>query len=243
MFGDLTTGHPTVPGPAGAPNVFELDAQAGGGKANSWHTDVTFVDRPPAISVLRAVTLPPYGGDTCWANTAAAYQSLSPALQALAEQLWALHSNDYDYGKVDLSSLEGKVEPARLAHMRQFASTVYRTEHPVARVHPETGEHALLLGGFAQRLPGYSPAESVDLLRLFQSYVTRPDHTVRWQWRPGDVAFWDNRSTQHYATYDYGATRRKVQRVTTTGSVPVGVDGRPGKALKGDANGYYEGSR
>ena len=78
LFGDLTTAHPTVPG-TGDAHVLELDAQRGGGKANAWHTDVTFVDRPPAISVLRAVTLPPYGGDTAWANTVAAYESLSPA--------------------------------------------------------------------------------------------------------------------------------------------------------------------
>lgn len=152
-----------------------------------------------------------------------------------------MHSNDYDYRKVDLSTLEGKVDPARLAHMRQFASTVYRTEHPVARVHPETGEHALLLGGFAQRLQGYGTAESVDVLRLLQSYVTKPNHTVRWQWRPGDVAFWDNRSTQHYATFDYRPAARRVQWVTTVGRVPVGVDGRPSTALQGDAAEYYDG--
>src|ERR1700743_850683 len=99
LFGERTKGHPTVPGPEGAPNVFELDAQAGGGKANSWHTDVTFVDRPPAISILRAITLPPYGGDTCWANTATAYQSLSPELRTLAESLHALHSNAYEIGR------------------------------------------------------------------------------------------------------------------------------------------------
>src|ERR1700691_1349871 len=90
LFGDLTTAHPTVPGIKEDRHVFELDAQAGGGKANAWHTDVTFVDRPPAISILRAVTLPPYGGDTAWANTVTAYESLSPALRAFAENLWAL---------------------------------------------------------------------------------------------------------------------------------------------------------
>ena len=97
LFGDLTTAHPTVPGAEAEPHVLELDAQAGGGKANAWHTDVTFVDRVPAVSILRAITLPPYGGDTCWANTATAYQSLSPELRTLAESLHALHTNAYDY--------------------------------------------------------------------------------------------------------------------------------------------------
>ncbi|MDX6344357.1 MAG: alkyl sulfatase [Trebonia sp.] len=154
LFGDLTTGHPTVPGPEGAPNVFELDAQAGGGKANSWHTDVTFVDRPPAISVLRAITLPPYGGDTCWANTAGAYESLSPALRAFAEQLWALHSNDYDYGAQSGGGVAEKSATDRKHHDEVFKSTIYQTEHPLVRVHPETGERALLLGHFVRRILG-----------------------------------------------------------------------------------------
>ena len=99
LFGDLTAAHPTVPGAEAEPHILELDAQAGGGKANAWHTDVTFVDRPPAVTMLRAVTLPPYGGDTCWANTVTAYESLTPELRTLAESLHALHTNAYDYAE------------------------------------------------------------------------------------------------------------------------------------------------
>ena len=125
-FGDLTTAHPTVPGTKDNPNVFELDAQRGGGKANAWHTDVTFVDRPPAISVLRAITLPPYGGDTAWANTVTACESLSPALRAFAGQLWALHSNDYDYAARSGGGVQEKSARDQRHFAEVFTSTVSR---------------------------------------------------------------------------------------------------------------------
>jgi alpha-ketoglutarate-dependent sulfate ester dioxygenase len=233
LFGDLTTGHPTVPGPEGAPNVLELDAQAGGGKANSWHTDVTFVDRPPAISVLRAITLPPYGGDTCWANTATAYESLSPALRAFAEQLWALHSNDYDYAAQAERSAKD-----RKHHDEVFKSTIYQTEHPLVRVHPETGERSLLLGHFVRRLLGVSASDSRYLFDLFQAHVTRLENTVRWHWAPGDLAMWDNRATQHYAIDDYADLPRKMHRVTISGGAAVSVAGERSRAVVGNSDSY-----
>ena len=96
-----------------------------------------------------------------------------------------------------------------------------------------------MLGGSAQRLVGHPTAESVDILRTLQAYVTRPENTVRWKWREGDVVVWDNRSTQHYAIADYGQQRRKVQRVTTAGEAVVGLDGSASTALQGDASRYY----
>jgi taurine dioxygenase len=189
-LGPLTQGHPTLPVVDGEELILDLDSLAGGA-ANHWHTDVTFVDRPPMFSVLRAMTLPEVGGDTLWANTVAA-----------------------------------------------FASEVFETEHPVVRVHPETGERALLLGGFAHRLVGHGASESVDLIRILQSYVTRPENVVRWTWQVGDVAIWDNRSTQHYAIYDYGEDRRRMQRVTTAGTPIAGLDGRPSVALQGESSLY-----
>ena len=240
-FGDLTTAHPTVPGTKDNPSVFELDAQRGGGKANAWHTDVTFVDRPPAISVLRAITLPPYGGDTSWANTVTAYESLSPALQAFADQLRALHSNDYDYAARSGGGVQEKSAKDQRHFAEVFTSTVYQTEHPVVRVHPETGERALLLGQFVRRLLGVSASDSRYLFDLFQQHVTRLENTVRWRWAPGDLAMWDNRATQHYAIADYDAAHRRGERVTVAGPVPVGVDGRPSVAVRGDASSYYAG--
>jgi alpha-ketoglutarate-dependent taurine dioxygenase len=237
-LGPLTLGHPTLPQVGEDRELFDLDSIAGA-SANHWHTDVTFVDRPPIFSVLRAVIIPDVGGDTLWANTVAAYQDLPEDLRQLANSLTAVHSNGHDYGRVDVARMRGKLRPEQLAHLQAFVSEVYETEHPVVRVHPETGETALLLGGFAQRLVGHSLSESSDLIRILQAYVTRPENIVRWHWQEGDVAIWDNRATQHYAISDYGAARRHVQRVTTAGVPVLGLDGQTSQALQGDSTRYY----
>jgi alpha-ketoglutarate-dependent taurine dioxygenase len=238
LFGQLTTAHPTVPGTKEDARVFELDAQRGGGKANAWHTDVTFVDRPPAISILRAVTLPPYGGDTAWANTVTAYESLSPALRALAENLWALHSNDYDYAARHGGGVQDKSAQDEQHFREVFTSTVYQTEHPVVRVHPETGERALLLGQFVRRILGVSASDSRYLFDLFQQHITRLENTVRWRWAPGDLAMWDNRATQHYAIDDYAGLPRTMHRVTVSGDVAVSVGGEVSRAISGSSAAY-----
>jgi alpha-ketoglutarate-dependent taurine dioxygenase len=239
-FGRLTSGHPTIPPFPGIPSLYDLDSNSGV-HADQWHTDVTFVDQPPDFSFLRTVTLPKVGGDTLWASTVAGYQRLRPELRQLAEQFRVIHTNNYDYARLDVATEAGTDDPARQAYVEQFVSTVYETEHPLVRDHPETGERTLLLGAFAQRIVGYTTAESIDLLRLFQSYVVAPEQTVRWRWHEGDVAVWDNRSTEHYATFDYGNAHRRVQRVTTVGTVPIGVDGRPSRSLRGDSGPYSSG--
>jgi taurine dioxygenase len=237
-LGPLTLGHPTLPQLTDDREIFDLDSIAGA-SANHWHTDVTFVERPPIFSVLRAIIIPEVGGDTLWANTVAAYADLPDDLRQLADSLVAVHSNGHDYGRVDVARLRGTLRPEQLAHLQAFVSEVYETEHPVVRVHPETGEPALLLGGFAQRLVGHSLSESVDLIRILQAYVTRPENIVRWHWQEGDVAIWDNRATQHYAIADYGNERRKMQRVTTAGLPVLGLNGVTSRALQGDASRYY----
>lgn len=216
-----TVAHPTVPAPSGT-RLFELDASKGGGRADSWHTDVTFVDAFPKISILRGVTIPAYGGDTVWANTAVAYDRLPRDLKALADNLWAVHSNDYDYGADRV-----QVEEDRLRHHRNvFVSAVYEAEHPVVHVHPVSGERALLLGHFVKKLVGLSSAESARIFELLQNRVTRLENTVRWQWQQDDVAIWDNRATQHFAINDYGNQPRLVRRVTVHGEQAVAVDGQ-----------------
>jgi alpha-ketoglutarate-dependent sulfate ester dioxygenase len=237
-LGPLTLGHPTLESPPGQPLLEEIDSSKGG-RANHWHTDVTFVDRPPAFTLLHAVVIPPVGGDTIWANTVTAYQSLPVELRELADRLRIVHTNDHDYAAV--YGRGERVDDALAKAQKQFISTVYEAEHPAVRVHPETEERSLVLGGFARTVLGYSPQASRDLIRILQDYITRPEQTVRWKWREGDLAIWDNRATQHYAIFDYGTAHRRGERVTVAGSAPVGVDGRPSVPLKGDASAYYGG--
>ncbi|WP_244850780.1 TauD/TfdA family dioxygenase [Caballeronia sp. SL2Y3] len=225
-FGE-TVAHPTVPSLAGSSRLLELDSKHGA-RANSWHTDVTFVDAYPKISILRGVVIPPAGGDTVWANTAAAYEHLPQALRELADSLWALHTNAYDYA----AARNTPDTEADREYRQQFTSTLYETEHPVVRVHPETGERTLVLGHFVQRFIGLSQRDSDRLLAIFHDHVTRLENTVRWRWTQGDVAIWDNRATQHYAVNDYGDAHRVVRRATVHGDVPVGIDGRTSRIVK-----------
>jgi alpha-ketoglutarate-dependent taurine dioxygenase len=230
LLGDPVS-HPTVPSADGR-YIFELDATKGA-RANNWHTDVTFVPAYPKASILRAVELPAHGGDTIWANTAAAYAALPEPLKRLAESLRAVHTNDYDYA-ARLGLREDLAENKDVAALfRQvFVSTAFRTEHPLVRVHPETGERTLVLGAFTQRILGLSGEDSAALIALFQRYVERPENVVRWQWQVADVAIWDNRATQHYAVNDYGDQPRVVRRITLDGDIPVGVDGEPSRLLE-----------
>ena len=231
-FGPITAGHPTLAHEPGQPQVLELDSLAGG-RADGWHTDNTFTDRPPAISLLRSEIIPRCGGDTIWANTVAAYEHLPEPLRVLAGTLRSVHTNAPDTA----STVQYADEAARL-HEEEFVSTIFETEHPVVRAHTETGERALMLGGFAQRIVGLSGKESRTVIGLLQDRVPTPENTVRWHWAQGDFAMWDNRSTQHYAVNDYGDIHRVVKRVTVAGAVPVGTDGRPSVALRGDASAY-----
>ncbi|WP_406264214.1 TauD/TfdA family dioxygenase [Streptomyces sp. NBC_00191] len=230
LFGELTTAHPTVPSAEGQPHILAVDGDEGI-RANQWHTDVTFLRTPPKASTLRSIVVPPYGGNTLIANSADAYRDLPDALRELADRLWAVHTNAYDYA-------EPKSEKAA-EHRRQFVSRKYRTEHPVVRVHPESGERGLFVGGFAQSLVGLSPSESREILRILQSYVTRPENVVRWTWAPGDLVLFDNRITQHYAPDDYGDLPRLLHRVTVAGDVPVGVDGTLSRVVEGDEAAHY----
>jgi alpha-ketoglutarate-dependent sulfate ester dioxygenase len=221
LLGDVVP-HPTEHVRAGTTSILELDSGTGYGRADAWHTDVTFVEAYPKISILRAVVIPEVGGDTVWSNTVAAYEGLPAQLKALADSLWAVHSNVYDYAAYRPRATEEE----RRHYDEVFASSLYETEHPVVRVHPETGERSLVLGSFVQRFVGFSKQESEWLYNLLQYHVQKIENTVRWRWRAGDVAIWDNRATQHYAVNDYGDSRRVVRRTTIDGDVPVSVDGR-----------------
>ena len=218
--------HPTVPVAADSNYIFELDSRHGG-RADVWHTDVTFVTNYPKISVLRAVTIPPRGGDTTWANTEAAYEELPEALKLLAHQLRAIHTNDFDYGGFRPEASDDLIKQ----HQKVFASTIYQAEHPLVRVHPETGRKSLILGQFFKRFVGLTSKESNKLFEIFQDRITKPENTVRWTWQTGDIAIWDNRATQHLAVNDYGDAIRVMRRVTLAGDVPVDIFGNSSQQL------------
>ena len=217
--------HPTVPVKDGSAHILEIDSR--GARADAWHTDISFIEAYPKASILRSVVAPKVGGNTVWANTATAYDDLSAELKVLADSLRTVHSNSYDY------AAKASVPPEVLARYKNyFNSTEYETEHPLVRVHPETGEKNLLLGSFFKNYVGYSSSESRRLYDLFQAYVEKLENIVSWRWDAGDIAIWDNRATQHRAINDYGDQHRVVRRVTLEGDTPVGVDGQPSKVLR-----------
>lgn len=232
QFGKLTTAHPILPSLPHYPEILEFDYGRKPVRTNQWHTDLTFIDRPPLASILQAVAIPLLGGDTLWANTVTAYQDLPAPLRSLADQLWAVHSNGYtDYEKAAVNA-NGK----RKEFQGTFTSTIYETIHPVVRVHPESGERGLFIGAFVRQFQELSVEETMAIHNLLQSYVFRPENTVRWHWQKGDIAFWDNRVTQHYGIDDFGDSPRCVQRVTLVGDLPVDVDGRTSEAIRGDSS-------
>ncbi|MCP1838500.1 alpha-ketoglutarate-dependent taurine dioxygenase [Bradyrhizobium sp. USDA 4524] len=213
--------HPTMPVIEGTASVLEFDSARGAHRADMWHTDTTYVDAYPKIMVLRGVVIPSSGGDTVWSNTATAYLDLPVPLQRLADELWAVHSNDYDYFEMLRPS-----EADKRYRDEVYTTKVYETEHPVVRVHPETGERTLVLGYLVRRFVDIPRYDAQKLIDVFQSHIIAPENTVRWNWKEGDVAIWDNRATQHYAANDYGDQHRVVRRAAINGDVPVSVDGR-----------------
>jgi alpha-ketoglutarate-dependent taurine dioxygenase len=231
-FGGLLgtpVGHPaaSVLAAKNAPVITPINSEYG--KANRWHTDVTFAANYPAASILRAVTLPSYGGSTLWASTAAAYDDLPEPLKCLVENLWALHSNRYDYVTSESLSMNDNQRAFRQA----FEKRDFRTEHPVVRVHPETGERTLVAGDFVRNFVGLDSHESSILLGLLERRITKPENTIRWNWEAGDVAIWDNRATQHRAIDDYDDQPRLMHRVTLMGDVPVNVHGEHSRVVSG----------
>nr|WP_040538933.1 TauD/TfdA family dioxygenase [Mycolicibacterium tusciae] len=234
-LGTPTTAHPTVT--SRGTKLLPIDSRYD--KANAWHTDVTFVDRVPKASLLRAISLPEYGGTTTWANTETAYAKLPDPLRALADSLWAVHTNDYDYA-ADVDGRQELVADTVREYRREFVSDYYETEHPVVRVHPETGKRVLLLGQFVKHFVGLGSTESATLFGLLQARITKLENTIRWSWQPGDLAIWDNRATQHYAVSDYDDQYRRLNRVTLAGDIPVDVYGQRSRAVVGDASAYSE---
>jgi len=216
----------------GSHHLLELNS-SDGYAADIWHTDQTYAQSPPDMTMLRAVVSPTAGGDTLWANTVVAYQELPAPLKSLVDHLRGIHTNVFDYAQVFGKELD-KGDEKWLQTQRP---TLVEAEHPVVRIHPETGERNLLVGFYLQRFVGLSGSDSRHLMSVLQDHITRPENTVRWRWQVGDVVIWDNRATQHRAITDFGSQLRVMKRATVAGSVPIGIDGRPGRALKPEPGG------
>ncbi|MGW0498741.1 TauD/TfdA dioxygenase family protein [Streptomyces sp. NPDC003007] len=197
-----------------------------------WHCDQGARVDPPAATILRAETVPPYGGDTTWANLAAAYAGLSAPLRQFVDGLRAEHRLGVGY----------QPRPGDDAYVRHLLDRQVASLHPLVRVHPETGERILYVNGYyVEQIVGLSRPESGAVLEMLLEQAVRPEYTVRFRWEPGSVAFWDNRATMHLAPGDTARLDhpRIMHRVMLAGEVPVGVDGRPSEPITGTAPGRW----
>ncbi|TDP92986.1 TauD/TfdA dioxygenase family protein [Labedaea rhizosphaerae] len=195
-FGEVEL-HPYLPRMPDHPEIVLIDSEEGA-KVDIWHTDMTFHESPPIASILHLVELPSAGGDTMWSNQHLVYEALSAPLRDLLDGLTAIHT---------------------IRVGTEFSS---RAEHPVVRVHPETGRRSLYVNRlFTSHIPQLSRNESDALLEYLFRFSESPQFTCRYRWQPGDVAMWDNRATQHYAVNDY-QERRRGQRITVLGDHPTG---------------------
>jgi alpha-ketoglutarate-dependent taurine dioxygenase len=218
-LGDVTAGHPVATSTeVQHPEIYNIDsADPEFSFSDVWHTDVTFMEKPPLGSILRAVRLPTCGGDTSWVDSQLAYESLSVPIRRLVDRLTAVHDGNREWGQY-LRRRQGKGN----VWDGKVVTELPPVEHPVVRVHPETGRKGLFVNpGFTSHIVGLSDAESRGILDLLYAHLTKPEHTIRHRWRIGDVGIWDNRSTAHYANRDYTETR-VMRRITLQGDVPVG---------------------
>ncbi|MDQ1534173.1 MAG: alkyl sulfatase [Actinomycetota bacterium] len=228
-FGEPTPAHPVIPGIEGFPEVFEIDytktsrlRETYGDVVEhydglSWHTDVTFVERPPLGSILNAVVIPPAGGDTLFSDQRAAYDALSEPFRDFLDGLVAVHDGSHVFGAL----LKEREDGGGDWEGKQYKS-LDPVKHPVVRTHPETGRKSLFVNaGFTSHIKGLQKAESDALLQFLYAHSTKPQFTVRYHWHAGDLGFWDNRVTQHSVVGDFEGQHRVIQRVTLRGDKPA----------------------
>ena len=208
-FGDLEV-HPITPPDQEQPEVFVIPAGGTFRAPDNWHSDVTWRPEPSMGSILRAVKLPPLGGDTLWADMAMAYDLLDDETKQRIDGRKATH---------DYASAFGHNQPPEVQErMRSQHPTV---EHPIVRTHPETGRNTLYVNfSFTRSIVGMDDAEGRPLLRRLYRQASIVDLQCRFRWRPGSVAFWDNRATQHIVSNDFLPAKRVMERVTVAGDKP-----------------------
>lgn len=180
-----------------------------------WHTDTAYLEIPPMASMLLAREVPPFGGDTMWANQYLAYEALSPGMRRMLDGLHAVNSS----AKADVSrTREDRIRDQG----QQDARREYLAEHPVVRTHPETGRRALYVNvAHTLRFRDMTEEESAPLLRWLHEHQVRPEFTCRFSWEPGSIALWDNRCSLHNPVNDYHGFRREMHRITLAGTKPV----------------------
>ena len=184
-------------------------------KADHWHTDVTWLAKPPKLGILCAQEIPPYGGDTLWANLHTAYEALSPLFQQRIDALSVFHDAGADFW----ANVEVALGAERSREIRSKVAA--GAEHPLVRTHPITGRKALFVAGnFMQHIVGMSEAESRVLLDFLMTHASQPRFQCRWRWRPGDLAIWDERCTLHHALSDHFPQVRRMRRCTVDGERP-----------------------
>lgn len=210
LWGDIEK-HPFLPqGSAEEVTRFEKD-EKNTGMENLWHTDVTWRVKPALGSLLRLSEVPPLGGgDTLWADMAAAYDNLPEEVKQRIDGLTAIHDFTPSFGR--------RLTPEQLAAKQEEYPVA---EHPVVRTHPETGRKTLFVNAaFTIRIVGLEPEESEELLGYLFKQAQVPEYQVRFRWQQNSVAFWDNRATQHYAVSDYYPHRRVAERISIEGDKP-----------------------
>lgn len=216
-FGSLHI-HPVFPTVPNVPEVIVLDSHETDLRDNElWHTDVTFSKTPPLGCVLRAVKIPPSGGDTLWASGTAAFEALDEETQNKIKGLTALHDIRLSFPQERFGGVSEE-EKARLEEIYRKNPPV---SHPVVRTHPDTGKPILFVSeGFTSKIEGLPEDESKELLDFLTQHAVKEEFHLRWAWQEGDVAIWDNRCTQHKALFDYGDAHRIMHRATVNGDEP-----------------------
>jgi taurine dioxygenase len=213
--------YPFVEGIEGYPFIFEIVKEPHETKnfGGTWHSDTTYLPKPPLATILLALETPSHGGDTLFANQQAAYEGLSAGMRALLDGLVAVNSAGLrSYG--GRASRHDDVGSMKLQNTDQ--ADRIEASHPAVRTHPETGAKALYVNrAHTVRFAGMTEAESRPLIEFLAEHATRPEYTCRVRWRPGTLTVWDNRCTQHFAVNDYAGQRRRMLRLTVGPQTPI----------------------